>query len=67
MKASLPGNDLGLHPVVVLPLRRVPAEVSVLDWLSPDWEDNGWNKAMRDIAKRLHANGVPCVVLEPEA
>lgn len=66
MKASIPGSDLALHPVVVLPLRRVPTNVPMPDGLSPDWEDNGWNKAMRDVAKRLHVAGVPCVVLEPE-
>lgn len=66
VKASLyqPGS-ISPQPVISLPLRGVPGHPA--DWTGPDWEDNGWNKAMRDAAKRLALAGFPVVLLEPDS
>lgn len=47
-----------------LPIRSTPKQTPYADWTMPDWEDNGWNKAMREVAHRLSAAGIPCVLLE---
>ncbi len=50
-------------PAINLPLRATP-NLPWADWTSPDWEDNGWNKAMREVAFRLNNAGIPVVILE---
>ena len=47
-----------------LPLRATPKNTPYVDWTMPDWEDNGWNKAMREVAHRLNDAGIPVVILE---
>ena len=51
-------------PAINLPLRQTPKHTPFSDWTMPDWEDNGWNKAMRECAKRLNDAGIPVVILE---
>jgi hypothetical protein len=51
-------------PVINLPLRTTPKNTPYIDWTMPDWEDNGWNKAIRECAYRLNAAGIPVVLLE---
>lgn len=51
-------------PAINLPLRQTPKQTTFSDWTMPDWEDSGWNKAMRECAKRLNDAGIPVVILE---
>lgn len=51
---------------ISLPLRSMPNGVPVSHWTSPDWEDNGWDKAMRECAKRLNDAGIIVVLLEAD-
>lgn len=50
-------------PAINLPFRATP-NLPWADWTSPDWEDNGWNKAMREVAFRLNDAGIPVIILE---
>jgi len=51
-------------PAINLPLRQTPKHTHFCDWTMPDWEDNGWNKAIRECVKRLNDAGIPVVILE---
>lgn len=39
------------------PLKPLP-DAPWSEWTDPDWEDNGWNKAVRECSHRLRDAGV---------
>lgn len=55
---------LPLLQPICLPLRSVPVGVPYVDWAMADWQDDGWNKAMRECAHRLNTLGISVVLLE---
>jgi hypothetical protein len=63
-KLYLPGK--APMTAINLPIRNTPKGIPYADWTMPDWEDNGWNKAMRECAIRLNDAGIPVVILENE-